>query len=148
MPRANFVAPGGKGETQWMSNANGQDLEMCADLLETVARQLGNADDPLSATEAFESVTHQSKELLLDLSQRIEETVRLGQLDPSSGARNLALLEDILQPLLQGQLRRPDELGMLYLRMAKVLRGLAKAPEPTPADDDETTIFGAARNRP
>ena len=108
-----------------MIDDKGRDLEMCAELLESVASNLGDPNNSLNHKETFESVLHQSKELLVDLTERLRESVRLGEIDADDGAQQLAMLEDILRPLAQGSLLRPDELVLLYLRIAKVLRSLA-----------------------
>ena len=118
------------GESSQMVDENGRDLEMCAELLECVASHLGDPNDPLSQQETFESVLYQSKELLIDLMQRLKEGVRIGESDAKDAAQQVAVLEDILRPLARGSLLRPDELVLLYLRMAKVLRALGPTMPP------------------
>lgn len=107
-----------------MLDQNYWDMALCADLLEAVADQLGDANDPLSQAETFDSVLHQSKELLTDVMGRLKEAVRLGEVRLTDGNASLALLDDVWRALADGVLTRPDELGLLYLRTAKVFRAL------------------------
>lgn len=107
-----------------MLDDNYWDMALCAELLEAVAEHLGDTNDPLSQAETFDSVLHQSKELLRDVMGQLKEALRLGEVGLSDGQASLALLEDVWRALVDGVLTRPDELGLLYLRTAKVLRAL------------------------